>query len=97
VISGPPRANVDGRLQAGAVYVVYAPRDVATADLAWIGTPGNHDGFRIDGESAQGRAGTVVASAGDLNGDGVPDVLVGAPESAVESGTAYAVLSPSHS
>jgi hypothetical protein len=95
LLIGAPGASIDGKNQNGAVYVVYAPpAGTKVIDLAYIGTRGNHQGFRIDGEASGDLAGTAVASAGDLNGDGVPDVLVGAPESAVEAGTAYAVLSP---
>ncbi len=37
------------------------------------------DGFRIDGAAAGDQAGNSVAGAGDVNGDGRDDVIVGAP------------------
>ena len=39
-------------------------------------------------------AGTSVASAGDVNGDGLPDILVGAYGPSSYAGAAYVVLSP---
>ena len=36
------------------------------------------NGFRLDGVSADDRSGHAVASAGDVNGDGIADLLVGA-------------------
>jgi hypothetical protein len=35
--------------------------------------------FRFDGPAGSDRLGTSVAAAGDTNGDGVPDIIVGAP------------------
>jgi hypothetical protein len=45
---------------------------LALADL------GNR-GFRVDGAAAQDRLGSSVAGAGDVNGDRVDDLLIGAP------------------
>ena len=38
-------------------------------------------GFRIQGESALGHLGFSVSAAGDVNGDGIDDLIVGAVES----------------
>ena len=46
--------------------------------------------LRIDGAAASDEAGWSVAGAGDVNGDGLADVLVGAP--GFDSGSAYIVL-----
>ena len=40
-----------------------------------------HLGFRISGESSGDQTGLSVASAGDINGDGFDDLIVGAPGS----------------
>jgi Ca2+-binding RTX toxin-like protein len=53
------------------------------------------NGFRLDGEASGDRAGLSVASAGDFNGDGFADVIVGAPSSDVNgdaSGATYVVF-----
>eukprot|EP01030_Chromulinospumella_sphaerica_P031966 gene31966-biopygen28844 len=52
-------------------------------------------GFRIDGELATDRFGRAVASAGDVNGDGVEDLIVGAYSSdanGASSGAVYVVF-----
>jgi len=75
-----PNADPLGRGAAGSVYVVFGrtggwPGDV---DLA---TPGDW-GFRVDGAQAGSRLGSAVAMAGDVNGDGFGDLLLGAPTEA---------------
>ena len=37
------------------------------------------DSWTFLGESEQGEAGTLVAPAGDIDGDGMPDLIIGAP------------------
>jgi FG-GAP repeat protein len=62
----------------GAVYVVFGKRD--TADVASTALlDGQGGGFVIQGESADQLVGFDVAGAGDFNGDGASDILVGAP------------------
>jgi hypothetical protein len=56
-----------------------------------LGTPGNADWTSTSG-TASARYGTSVAPAGDVNGDGYSDVLVGAPDSTyshASEGTAF--------
>jgi hypothetical protein len=52
-------------------------------------------GFRIDGGAAGDLAGVSVGGAGDLNGDGAQDVVVGAPATdnngRPDSGSVYIV------
>ncbi len=58
------------------------------------GTPGNGKGFRIMGAAAGDRAGWSVGT-GDINGDGVTDVIVGAiqadPLSRSNAGAVYVI------
>src|SRR5262245_39645676 len=46
--------------------------------------------LRIDGPAALARAGSATANAGDVNGDGRPDVIVGAGD----ANRAYVVFGP---
>lgn len=72
---------------AGAVYVVYggADRSSGTVDLARVAA--GDGGFALTGRTAHGNAGVSVTALGDVDGDGVADVLVGAPG----AGEAYIV------
>jgi hypothetical protein len=82
-------------INSGRTYVVLGktdPENVALADVAQgIG------GFAMDGEARANRAGTSVDGAGDINGDGLDDVLVGKREvgmfgEAILPGRTYVVL-----
>src|SRR5918993_257397 len=76
VIVGAPGATPGGATGAGSSYVVFGsaspPANVALATL----TPAQ--GFRIDGADAGDDSGRSVAGAGDVDGDGLDDVIVGA-------------------
>ena len=75
VIVGAPLADPSLRSDAGSSYVIYGKASPSDVDLASLGS----GGFRIDGAAAGDQSGYSVASAGDVNGDGFADVIVGAP------------------
>ena len=94
--------NRDGR----ADYLVGAPGlfaenhpgrvHIVTGGSEW-GTANLEDGLSVWGEAAGDGAGWAVADAGDFNGDGQPDILIGAPFSDTngpESGAAYILFGP---
>jgi hypothetical protein len=72
--SDPSRMN-----SAGRSYVVYGKTGSSAIDLSAV-VAGN-GGFVINGQSANDFSGVSVASAGDVNGDGLADLIVGAPSS----------------
>ena len=92
LLVGAPRfdAGADDRLDSGAVYVVRGSASANDVDLAALGG----GGYRIDGEG-HGWAGWSVDSVGDMNGDGRPEVVLGAPilddPDAPSGGAAYVV------
>ena len=88
---GAPRRNVGQADNVGRTYVVFGgakSTDITLADLE-AGT----GGFVINGVDAGDRSCQSVASVGDLNGDGLADMIIGASkEGANESGAAYVVF-----
>ena len=70
---GDPTTGVD----AGRSYVVFGKTGSGAVDLAVIAA--GSDGFVINGQSANDYSGWSVAGTGDINGDGLADLIVGAP------------------
>jgi hypothetical protein len=61
----------------------------ASLDLASLdGT----NGFRLDGIGSYDQSGSSVAGAGDVNGDGFHDVIIGAPGARSGAGESYVVF-----
>ena len=76
LIIGAPAADPGGDLESGETYVVYggAPgTDGVPALSALNGT----NGFMLTGIDANDRSGSSVSSAGDVNGDGYDDLIIG--------------------
>ncbi len=68
-----------------------APAALATLNLADLN---GANGFKLTGEAAGNQTGLSVSSAGDFNGDGFGDLIVGAPYAGVNNafGAAYVVF-----
>jgi Putative Ig domain/FG-GAP repeat len=80
---GAPAQSSAAYLAGGVVSIVYGKSDGTTVNLAALSA----GGFAINGV---GRTGTAIARAGDMNGDGRPDLVIGAPERLVK-GAVYVV------
>ncbi len=82
-------------------FVVAAPLADSSAGLMWLVTGPlsgtlavDVDGTELYGADPDDRAGTDVAAAGDVNGDGYGDLLVGAPGADNNAGEVYLVMGP---
>ena len=79
---------------ADAAYVVFgAASEIASVNLDDIAL--GTGGFKITGEADGDRAGRSVSAAGDVNGDGFDDLIVGASENdegGLNTGAAYVVF-----
>ena len=91
---GAYHGNPDGKDDAGQSYVVFGHGDGFAASLD-LGTLDGVNGFRIDGIDQGDLAGISVSGAGDVNGDGIGDLIVGAagadPETDGAAGESYVI------
>ncbi|MEM6829054.1 MAG: integrin alpha, partial [Bacteroidota bacterium] len=98
LVIGASGTSVDGKIAVGKVHVLFGKEEtdpfgteVALADLN--GT----NGFSLIGEEVQGsETGKSVNTAGDINGDGVNDLVImsfrDTPRGINHAGTTYVVF-----
>jgi hypothetical protein len=97
VMVGAERAHPSGRSHAGIAYVIYGKSGGRTdVDLLSLTAA---QGFKILGAAASDFTGNSVSSVGDINGDGISDVMVGAeyadPSGREDAGISYVIYGKS--
>ncbi len=94
VIVGASYADPGGNSEAGESYVVFGKANGTAVDLAEVAA--GNGGFVINGIDANDYSGNSVSGAGDVNGDGLADVIVGAfraaPGGNIAAGESYVVF-----
>ncbi|WP_439590213.1 cadherin domain-containing protein, partial [Hydrogenophaga sp.] len=94
LIVGAYKSDSAGGIDAGRSYVVFGKADGALIDLSAVAN--GIGGFVINGEAPDDSSGVFVASAGDVNGDGLDDLIVGAhnsdPMGGINAGRSYVVF-----
>lgn len=94
LLIGSPFADPLGRNGAGEARIVYG-RSGSEALAGYIRLDGLSRSVTLQGVNPKDRAGYSLAMAGDVNGDGSDDVLVGAyladPEGVQRAGEAYLI------
>lgn len=73
---GAPGGSAAGRLTSGVAYILLGSQDSTPIDLS---IAGNAAVRQISGSTSGALCGASVAAAGDVNGDGLADMLVGCP------------------
>jgi glycosylphosphatidylinositol phospholipase D len=95
VIIGARFGDRDEDGDAGEAYVVFGRREGFASPLA-LGSLDGRIGFVLKGIDGEDYAGHAVAGAGDVNGDGCDDIMVGAvsadPDGRETAGEAYLVF-----
>ncbi|OYU61833.1 MAG: hypothetical protein CFE30_12920 [Bradyrhizobium sp. PARBB1] len=92
VLIGAPYALGD-QSESGMAYIVFGKEDGEAVDLSSISSDGA--AIVIQGDEAGGHVGISVSAAGDVNGDGLVDLIIGAPDSSGDvhnGGTAFVVF-----
>jgi hypothetical protein len=74
IIVGAPEFSDDANMSEGHAYVWYG----SASGLGPIGTVANAD-WEADSDNPQALLGKSAAPAGDVNGDGYDDIVIGAP------------------
>lgn len=77
LIIGASRANSNGISDAGKSYVVFGRAEEFPEQIE-LATLDGTLGFRLDGVAEDDRSGVSVSGAGDMNGDGYDDLIIGA-------------------
>ncbi|PXX16586.1 FG-GAP repeat protein [Nitrosomonas ureae] len=93
VIVGARGADSNGS-ESGSSYVVFGKASGFSAAMD-LSTLNGSNGFRLDGDEAENRSGQSVSNAGDVNGDGFDDLIVGAytaDPNGYSSGSSYVVF-----
>ncbi|HZJ14834.1 MAG TPA: VCBS repeat-containing protein, partial [Chthoniobacteraceae bacterium] len=91
LIMGAPSTSPNG---TGASSVVFGKASGFAASLN-LSTLDGSNGFKITGEAAGDNSGTSVSAAGDVNGDGFGDLIIGAhlaDPNGPSSGASYVVF-----
>ena len=95
---GAPYADPNGLEKAGQSYVVFGSNNGFPTSLNVSDLDGNN-GFTINPIAAGDELGVSVSAAGDVNGDGIDDLIIGAfgadPNGNANAGTSYVVFGSS--
>ncbi|MCU0757751.1 MAG: Ig-like domain-containing protein [Steroidobacteraceae bacterium] len=92
-IVGAPRNEAGTATDQGAAYVIFGGPDAGANDIDLAAGIGSR-GIAIRGATTGDLTGHGVNSAGDVNGDGLDDILVGAPDAdagGADAGAAYLI------
>ena len=78
-IVGAPFAQVPGLNTPGACVVVFGSTNLGATGLVSANSFDGTNGFVVTGSGAEDQTGASVALCGDINEDGVNDILIGVP------------------
>jgi hypothetical protein len=96
LIIGADRADPNGNTWAGESYVVFGGAGVGAGGAIELSSLSGANGFVLSGIDAYDQSGRSVSGAGDINGDGVDDLIIGAyradPNGNGSAGESYVVF-----
>ena len=96
LIIGSPSAVTNGNSDTGQSYVVFGGSNVGSSGTIELSELNGRNGFALNGIAEEDFLGTSVSNVGDLNDDGVDDLIIGAsgadPNGNNRAGTSYVVF-----
>ncbi|UJL34966.1 FG-GAP repeat protein [Cylindrospermopsis raciborskii Cr2010] len=94
IIIGAPLSDPNDQSNAGNSYIVFGSNN-GFANIIDISTLDGINGFTVNGGGIGDQSGRSVSAAGDINGDGIDDLIIGAPfadSNGDDSGAAYLIF-----
>ena len=91
ILIGAENADVDGDNNQGQVSVIFGSNDSFSESITVDELNGNN-GFTIDGIQNDQRFGASVSFAGDVNGDDISDIVIGANNTNSGRGDSYIIF-----
>ncbi|WP_442944318.1 integrin alpha [Nostoc sp.] len=79
LIIGARYASPNGKDSAGQSYVVFGGTNLGSGGTLNLSSLNGTNGFLINGIAAGDSSGISVSNAGDINNDGIDDLIIGAP------------------
>ncbi|MEH2432671.1 MAG: integrin alpha, partial [Nostoc sp.] len=96
LIIGAYSASPNGNFRAGQSYVVFGGRNLGSSGSLNPSDLNGTNGFIINGIAANDDSGNSVSNAGDINNDGIDDLIIGAsgasPNGKKFAGQSYVVF-----
>ena len=96
LLIGARYGDPNGNANAGESYVVYGGTDIGSTGVIELSAINGSNGVVLRGIDANDNSGRAVSSAGDVNADGIDDIIIGAnlgdPNGNASAGESYVVF-----
>ena len=92
LIIGASRADPNDNEDAGESYVIFGSSDVGSSGTIELFELDGSNGFVINGVDLEDRSGISISNAGDVNDDGIDDLIIGTSVTRDKPGKSYVIF-----